>query len=102
MFDGFPAFVPDIGEAPIIADPAGTLSEMPRLKHPNDRYTAIARLRMVMEDPRQLLSNSVAEFIIDELSEKRLDPRAITIPCFTDTVYPPAAGRDEAHCPPAA
>lgn len=102
MFAGFPAFKPDIGQAPVIADPAATLSEMPRLKHPNDRFTAISRLRMVMEDPRQLLSNSVAEFIIDELSDNALDPAAITIPCFTDTVYPPAAGRDEARCPPAA
>lgn len=102
MFDGFPAFVPDIGTAPVITDPAGTLSEMPRLKHPNDRFTAISRLRMVMEDPRQLLSNSVAEFIIDELSEKNLDPGAITIPCFTDTVYPPVGSRTVTDCPPAA
>lgn len=90
MFDGFPPFVPDISEAPVIADPAGTLSEMPRLKHPDDRFTAISRLRMVMEDPRQLLSNSVAEFIIDELCDKGFDPAAITIPCFTNVAYPPA------------
>lgn len=99
MFAGFPAFVPDIGAASVITDPAGTLSEMPRLQHPDDRFTAISRLRMVMEDPRQLLSNSVAEFIIDELSDNGLDPAAITIPGFTNTTYPVARPDDAADCP---
>ncbi|WP_457585277.1 DUF5624 domain-containing protein [Ensifer canadensis] len=98
MFEGFPVFAPDIGQAPIIADPSQALSEMPRLQHPNDRFTAISRLRLVMEDPRQLLSNSVAEFIIDELSDNGLDPASVTIPCFTNTVYP-AAQRAEAVAP---
>ena len=102
MFAGFPAFEPDIGQAPVITDPSQKLSNMPRLKHPNDRFTAISRLRLVMEDPRQLLSNSVAEYIIDELSDADLDPARITIPCFTQTTYP-AARRDDAaltDCPP--
>ena len=90
MFAGFPAFAPDIGQASVIADATQKLSEMPKLKHPDDRFTAIARLRLVMEDPRQLLSNSVAEYIIDELSDNGLNPENITIPCFTNTTYPPA------------
>lgn len=90
MFEGFPAFVPDISAAPIITSETTTLSEMPRLKHPDDRLTAIARLRLVMEDPRQLLSNSVSEFVIDELCDKGLDPAAVVIPGFTNVNYPNA------------
>jgi hypothetical protein len=90
MFEGFPAFVPDISAAPIITSETTTLSEMPRLNHPDDRLTAIARLRLVMEDPRQLLSNSVSEFVIDELCDKALDPSAVVIPGFTNVVYPDA------------
>ncbi|MCX8570753.1 DUF5624 domain-containing protein [Aminobacter sp. MET-1] len=92
MFQGFPGFVPDINAAPIMTTDTKTLSEMPRLRYPDDRLTAIARLRLVMEDPRQLLSNSVSEFIIDELCHKDLNPAAVVIPGFTNVSYP-ARGR---------
>lgn len=93
MFDGFPAFVPDMDGAPIMTTATTTLSDMPRLRYSDDRLTAIARLRLVMEDPRQLLSNSVAEFVIDALSDNDLDPAAVTIPGFTNVTYPKRAGR---------
>lgn len=88
MFEGFPGFVPEIQAAPIMTTQTRTLSEMPRLRYPDDRLTAIARLRLVMEDPRQLLSNSVSEFIIDELCDKDLDAAAVVIPGFTNVSYP--------------
>ena len=88
MFDGFPGFVPDVRPSPILTTGTTTISEMPRLRHPEDRQTAITRLRLVMEDPRQLLSNAVSEFIIDELCDNGLDPAAVTIPCFTATTFP--------------
>jgi hypothetical protein len=88
MFAGFPAFEPSIETAPVIDANTRTLREMPRLTHPDDRLTAITRLRLVMEDPRQLLSNSVSEFIIDELAAHDLDPRRVTIPGFTNASFP--------------
>lgn len=88
MFAGFPAFEPSIEAAPIIDADTRTLREMPRLTHPDDRLTAIARLRLVMEDPRQLLSNSVSEFIIDELAAHDLDPSRVIIPGFTNATFP--------------
>jgi hypothetical protein len=94
MFEGFPAFVDSTrpgptgpaagadGEAPSI------IHEMPPLRSPDDRFTAITRLRMVMEDPRQLLANSVASYIIDQLSGHGNRPAGVFIPGFSNVEYP--------------
>ena len=61
---------------------------MPRLRSPDDRFTAITRLRMVMEDPGQLLVNSVASYIIDQLCERGNRPETVFIPGFSNVEYP--------------
>jgi hypothetical protein len=75
MFEGFPAF-------------ETMVHEMPPLRSPDDRFTAITRLRLVMEDPGQLLANSVASYIIDQLSEHGNRPAEVFIPGFTNVAYP--------------
>jgi hypothetical protein len=89
MFEGFPAFEATVRPAPTV-DAAGKMiiHEMPPLRSPDDRFTAITRLRMVMEDPRQLLANSVASYIIDQLSEHGNRPAEVFIPGFTNVAYP--------------
>ena len=89
MFDGFPAFETTVRPAPTV-DAAGNMivHEMPPLRSPDDRFTAITRLRLVMEDPRQLLANSVASFIIDQLCERGNRPAEVFIPGFTNVTYP--------------
>lgn len=89
MFDGFPAFETSMHAAPTV-DPAGNMivNEMPRLRSPDDRFTAITRLRLVMEDPGQLLANSVASYIIDQLSDCGNRPSEVFIPGFTNVAYP--------------
>jgi hypothetical protein len=89
MFEGFPAFETSVRPAPTV-DAAGrvVISEMPPLRSPDDRFTAITRLRLVMEDPGQLLANSVASYIIDQLSEHGNRPAEVFIPGFTNVVYP--------------
>jgi hypothetical protein len=62
---------------------------MPRLRSPDDRFTAITRLRFVMEDPTQLLSNSVAHFVIDQLCEHNNRAELVVIPGFSKVSYPP-------------
>jgi hypothetical protein len=49
---------------------------------------AITRLRFVMEDPTQLLSNSVAHFVIDQLCEHNNQPELVVIPGFSKVSYP--------------
>jgi len=48
-----------------------------------NRFTAITRLRLVMEDPQQLRANSVASYMIDQLSEHGNRPAEVFIPGFT-------------------
>jgi hypothetical protein len=87
MFYGYPAFQSNMDRAPNV-DVAGVLGEMPPLRSPDDRFTAITRLRLVMEDPRQLLANSVASYVIDQLCESDNRPPDVIIPGFTNVAYP--------------
>jgi hypothetical protein len=88
MFEGYPAFHKSIEEPPVIEAATKTLHAMPKLRSPDDRQTAITRLRFVMEDPTQQLANSVAHFIIDQLCEHGNRPKAVVIPGFTNMNYP--------------
>lgn len=88
MFEGYPAFTKVIEEPPVIDAATKSLHAMPRLRAPDDRTSAITRLRFVMEDPSQLLSNSVAHFVIDQLCEHGNRPEQVVIPGFSKTTYP--------------
>jgi Domain of unknown function (DUF5624) len=88
MFEGYPSFSKSIEEPPVIEPKTKTLRAMPRLRSPDDRLTAITRLRFVMEDPTQLLSNSVAHFVTDQLCEHGNRPEAVVIPGFSNVTYP--------------
>jgi hypothetical protein len=89
MFEGFPAFSKSIEEPPVIEPSTRSLQAMPKLRSPDDRLTAITRLRFVMEDPAQLLSNSVAHYVIDQLCDHDNRPGAVVIPGLSNTTYPP-------------
>jgi Domain of unknown function (DUF5624) len=96
MFEGYPAYAKGIEEAPVIEPTTRSLQAMPRLRSPDDRLTAITRLRFVMEDPTQLLSNSVAHFVIDQLCEHDNQPDLVVIPGFSKVSYPPREQRNQA------
>jgi hypothetical protein len=96
MFEGYPAFAKSIEESPVIEPTTKSLHAMPRLRSPDDRLTAITRLRFVMEDPTQLLSNSVAHFVIDQLCEHSNRPGLVVIPGFSKVSYPTREQRNDA------
>jgi hypothetical protein len=96
MFEGYPAFAKSIEESPVIEPTTKSLHAMPRLRSPDDRVTAITRLRFVMEDPTQLLSNSVAHFVIDQLCEHNNQPERVVIPGFSNVSYPAREHRNPA------
>jgi hypothetical protein len=93
MFEGYPAFLKSIEEPPVIEPATKALHAMPKLRSPDDRETAITRLRFVMEDPTQQLANSVAHFIIDQLCDHANRPEAVVIPGFTNMTYPASKRR---------
>lgn len=88
MFEGYPSFAKSIEAPPVIGPDTRTLHAMPQLRSPDDRLTAITRLRFVMEDPTQLLSNSVAHFVVDQLCAHDNDPSKVLIPGFSNVTYP--------------
>jgi hypothetical protein len=64
------------------------MSDMPPLASISDRAGMAARLRRIMEDPTQLLSNSVADILIDQLRANGNRPELLEIPGFTHVEYP--------------
>ncbi len=65
-----------------------TARDMPRIDGVGDRVACIARLRRIMEDPQQLLSNCVADYVVDALCDNGFRPEAVQIPGFTNVDYP--------------
>jgi Domain of unknown function (DUF5624) len=60
---------------------------LPAIKSLGDHAACVARLRRIMEDPQQLLSNCVADYIIDELRRCNYRPEDVQIPGFTNVDY---------------
>jgi hypothetical protein len=53
----------------------------------SDRSALISQLRLVLEDPTQLLSNVAAQYVIDQLAEADNDPARVFIAGFSDVDY---------------
>jgi hypothetical protein len=93
MFDGYPAFVePPLYGPPLDAD-ATTVSEMPRVRAADDWQTMYTRLRLSLEDPRQLLASGVTDYVAAQLAGNGNDPANVTIPGLDGEPYPPMARR---------
>ena len=66
------------------------LESMPPMTGVHDRATCVARLRRIMEDPQQLLSNCVADYVVNELERCGNQPEKVPIPGFSNVEFPPA------------
>ena len=92
MFKDYPAFDVTVPQPPPVAEEIPmVVKEMPQLRSSGDRFGAIARLRVTMEDPTQLLVNAVT-YIVDRLCACGNRPAEVFIPGFTDVEYPPRPG----------
>jgi hypothetical protein len=65
-----------------------TVGHMPAVTSPDDMFTWVSRLRYALEDSRELLSNCVANAMIDLMHEAGNRPDKVYIPGLTDTDYP--------------
>lgn len=88
MFEGFPRYAPDATAAPALTPGVEALSEMPRIQGPDDLYAMTTRLRLVMEDPRQLLSGCVTDYAAEQLLQQGNDPARVTVPGLDGLDYP--------------
>jgi hypothetical protein len=58
------------------------------MKGPGDWLALVTRLRVVMEDPTQLLSGAVTDYASSELVAHANDPSAVTVPGLDGEPYP--------------
>jgi hypothetical protein len=88
MFHGYPRFMPAAeGELTITADSI-SVSEKPAIQGPDDWFAMTTRLRVLMEDPRQLLSGAVTDYATRQLIENANDPSAVVVPGLDGESYP--------------
>ncbi|KFH41994.1 Thrombospondin-type laminin G domain and EAR repeat-containing protein-like protein [Hapsidospora chrysogenum ATCC 11550] len=80
MFEGYPAYKVDEGLLPVIDDETEFLSDLPAIGGPDDWLALTTRLRVTLEDPRQPLSGSVADYATRELYEAGWDVSKVVVP----------------------
>jgi len=92
MFEGYPRFEPLSAEMVSLGPDSASVHEKPAVTGPDDWYAMITRLRVVMEDPRQLLSGAVTDCASSQLLAVANDPAAVTIPGLDGEQYPHSGG----------
>ena len=88
MFDGFPHFAPPPRDDTTIGSATESVSGMPTISGPDDWLALITRLRVVLEDPRQLLSGAVTDYASRQLVDNGNQPSAVTVPGLDGEPYP--------------
>ncbi|MDX6356020.1 MAG: hypothetical protein QOF98_2923 [Streptomyces sp.] len=94
MFEDYPAFNPAYDGA-AFDESTAEVGEMPQVRSPQDWFAMTTRLRLVLEDPRQLLSGAVSDFAAQQLIAQDNDPKAITVPGLDGEPYPLLTERTE-------
>jgi hypothetical protein len=90
MFDGYPPYRFAPPQAQAVDRTTEAIHELPAVTSSKDMFALVSRLRFVLEDPRQLISNCVADFIIDQLCVNDGRPEDVEVPGFSDIAYPVA------------
>jgi len=74
-----------------------SVPEKPAVAGPDDWFALTTRLRVVMEDPRQLLSGAVTDYASSQLIATANDPSAVIVPGLDGEPYPhtPVGSRNE-------
>jgi hypothetical protein len=88
MFAGYPRFTVPSAERLTIGPGTVSVSAKPALNGPDDWFALVTRLRVVMEDPTQLLSGAVTDYASSELVAHGNDPSAVTVPGLDGEPYP--------------
>jgi hypothetical protein len=88
MYEGYPRYAVPDNPQPVLAPGTTEVAEMPRIQGPDDWRSLNTRLRVVLEDPRQLLSGCVTDYAIEQLVAHGNDPRRVQVPGLDGTDYP--------------
>jgi hypothetical protein len=88
MFERYPRFEPIPAADLSITEDTTTVHEKPAVRDADDWFALTTRLRVVMEDPRQLLSGAVTDYASRQLIEQDNRPSAVTVPGLDGEPYP--------------
>jgi hypothetical protein len=88
MFEGYPRFEARPAEQVSVGADSVSVHEKPAVDGPSDWFALTTRLRVVMEDPRQLLSGAVTDYASSQLVRSANDPAAVTVPGLDAEPYP--------------
>ena len=88
MFEGYPRFAALSAERFTIGPGTASVHVKPAVRGPDDWLALVTRLRVVMEDPTQLLSGAVTDYASSELVAHGNDPSAVTVPGLDGEPYP--------------
>ncbi|WP_077001369.1 DUF5624 domain-containing protein [Variovorax sp. KK3] len=92
MYEGYPRYEPASTTRPVLDAGTRTVAEMPAIGGPDDWRALNTRLRVVLEDPRQLLSGCVTDYAVDQLQAHGNDPARVQVPGLDAVDYPPLPG----------
>jgi hypothetical protein len=92
MFEGYPRFEARPEERISLGADSVSVHEKPAVDGPDDWFSLTTRLRVVMEDPRQLLSGAVTDYASSQLVRRANDPSAVTVPGLDGEPYPHTNG----------
>ena len=89
MFKGYPRYKPQSASArPVIDSTTTELSELPQVNGPGDLHSLTARLRILMEDPRQQLAGAAADYAAMQLYQNNNDLSKIVVSGLDGYDYP--------------
>ncbi len=91
MFDRYPRFRPEAIDRQQVDPDSRSVHQKPAIRGAEDWFALTTRLRVVMEDPRQLLSGAVTDYASQQLVDHGNDPLAITVPGLDGEPYPELA-----------
>ncbi|KAK7755363.1 hypothetical protein SLS62_002589 [Diatrype stigma] len=80
MFAGFPAYQVATGTYPVINATTPYVSDLPAISGPDDYLALTTRIRVTLEDPRQPLSGSVADFAGQSLYDAGGNATKVVVP----------------------
>ncbi len=98
MFHGYPRFAVAAAEQGVIGPGTATVGGKPAVQGPDDWFALVTRLRVVMEDPTQLLSGAVTDYASAELVAHGNDPSAVIVPGLDGEPYPQQTGLGGETC----
>lgn len=88
MYEGYPKFVPSKNSRPKLQPDTAEVGEMPQIEGPDDWRAFNTRMRVIMEDPRQLLAGCVIDYAVDQLQAHGNRPEDVVVPGLDGTAYP--------------